>query len=319
MRLAGVGIEYVQRGRGLRPQVNLVGQRALNKEIDLVVADVGIDGHQEVTRRRGRQAAVPIRGRQRRRRVGVAQVDRHMAVVSRGGHIARQLRQVDAAELRLDLAPDGRGEAAEERLAIEHPLAHLLPFLDVARPAQHLQQVVGVDDLLRVGDGHGADGLDQQAQELLVDGDRSVERLRVQAIGVEVHRLARRGGEVGPEVGVAEDEDLQPHEVVERLGREVIGFGGDIIHVAGVAEAKIGDAAIFDCHHACAGEEAARGAQLVLVLGHDEIAPRPVRAQQRRQIGREVKAALAQRQPLVGQGEELPHAPRQLLGRHGRS
>ena len=57
----------------------------------------------------------------------------------------------------------------------------------------------------------------------------------------------------------------------DRLGREVIGFGGDIIHVAGVAEAKIGDAAIFDCHHACAGEEAARGAQLVLVLGHDEI------------------------------------------------
>ncbi len=305
-----MGVEQVDGGRRLRPQVDLVGQRALDQEIDLVVADVGVDGHEEVARRRDGQAAVPACSRQRLGRGGVTDVHRQVALLGRRGHVARQLDRIDAAEVALDLGLDSQGETAEERLAVEHPLADFLPLLDVARLAQRPQEIVGVDRLVGVGDGHRASSFDQQAQELLVDSDRPVERRLVEAIGVEVHRLAGRGGEVGPEVGVAEDEDLQPHEVVERLGREVVGLGADVVHVAGVAETEAGDAAVLHRHDARAGQEAAGGAQLVLVLGHDEVAPRPVRAQQRRQMGGQPQAVLTQRQPFVGQFQQLAHPPR---------
>ncbi len=296
---AGVAVVDGQRRLRLRAERHGVAESALHVEVDLVVAHVGIDGHQEVAGQALGQAAVPAVGRQRRGKVGVAQEDGQVPRLNGRRHVARQPDGIDRAEIRLQLGHDGRGETAQERFAVGEPLPHLLALLDVARLAQGLQQVAGVERLIRSRHGHGAGSVDEEAQELLIDGDGPIEGRRVLAVGVEIHRLLGRGGEVGPVVGVAEEQHLQAHVVVIGLGREVVRLLGPIVDPVGVAELEVNDLPVLDDQHARAGQEATGGAYLVLVLGHDQVAARPIGSQQGRRVGQQPQPAPPRRQPLV--------------------
>ena len=295
------GMDVVDTEPRFRPRTegDLIVQRTFHQDVDFVVTHVGIDGHPEVARWRGRQAAVPAVGRQGIGQIGITNIDRQMSAFGRACQILGQLDRLDRTEIRLKLGQYRGGKAVKEGLAILNPLPHVLAFVDVTCIPEALDQVVGIDDLIGPRHRYRTGCFNKKSQEFLIDGDGSVQRRSVQSISEQVHRLLGGNRKVRPEIGISKNEQLKAHEIVERLRRKAVWFSCPIVDLVCIAKFQFDDLPILDDQNPYAGQEPAGRPQLVLVLGQDEIASGTVLPQQCRKMWGNSQPVLCQWKPLV--------------------
>ncbi len=153
----------------------------------------------------------------------------------------------------------------------------------------------------------------QHHQEALVDRDGPVHRVAV-LVGEQVLDPQHGGGEIAEPVGVAQDQHAAVHVLLQLPGGGRVGPGPVFLHVAVHRfELQREHLAVPQHQHAHGGDEAAGGAQLVLVLDQQQVGLGAFLAGAQRNRG-----GRGQRQAVVGQRQQRVELLRQQRAQAGR-
>ena len=269
-------------GAGAVCESHLVVYLLLNAGIDLVETHVAVHHQQEVILP-GEQRPVPTGAGQELHCLRIVDVQKHVLLVQTPLQRPDELAQVHILSA-FQLGQHPVQDDAHEILAVRPPIA-LMPLGDGPCALRCLPG--GLHELQHVPAGHclvealqvqRLQRTDQPLQRRQVGGDHAIHRYPLIECVETGHDLGGCG-EIGRPVGIPKHQDIGLHVLEQRGGGRGMRLASVEYRVA-VPEAQFRDTALVETQQPHAADEAPRGSQFVVVLGHDQIGPWLLGAQQ---------------------------------------